>query len=131
MSDVARKLLPLDWIFEPAEKAEEGEPMEELLRQARSHGIAPKYVAKLISEFDTLSVLDAAFPKNQHIVEPLSERELEVLRLVAVGKSNQQIAGALFITRGTVKKHLNNIFGKLGVQSRTQCVVRGHELKLL
>jgi LuxR family maltose regulon positive regulatory protein len=110
---------------------DEGEPMEELLRQARSHGIAPKYLAKLLSEFDTLSVLDAAFPKNQHIVEPLSERELEVLRLVAVGKSNQQIAGALFITRGTVKKHLNNIFGKLGVQSRTQCVVRGHELKLL
>ncbi len=65
------------------------------------------------------------------MVEQLSERELEILRLVAEGNSNQQIADALFIATGTVKKHLNNIFGKLGVQSRTQCVARGRELNVL
>ncbi len=85
-----------------------------------------------------------AFPKSEvaaskskisnlqsELIEPLSERELEVLRLVAEGKSNQQIADTLIITRGTVKKHLNNIFGKLSVQSRMQCVVRARELNLL
>ena len=65
------------------------------------------------------------------MIEPLSERELEILRLVAEGKSNQQVAEALILATGTVKKHLNNIFGKLGVQSRTQCVARARELNLL
>jgi len=110
---------------------DEGTPMAELLRLAGSHGIAPKYVTKLLSEFDTLLVLEAAIPTNQPIVEPLSERELEILRLVAEGKSNRQIAEALFIATGTVKKHLNTIFGKLGAQSRTHCVARAREVNLL
>jgi len=63
--------------------------------------------------------------------EPLSERELELLRLVARGYSNRQIAEALFITLGTVKKHLNNIFGKLQVANRTQAVARARELDYL
>ncbi len=65
------------------------------------------------------------------MAEALSERELEILRLVAAGKSNQQVADALILATGTVKKHLNNIFGKLGVQSRTQCVAKARELNLL
>jgi LuxR family maltose regulon positive regulatory protein len=65
------------------------------------------------------------------LFEPLTERELEVLRLVAAGTSNRVIAARLTVTLGTVKKHLNNIFGKLDVQSRTQALARARELGLL
>ena len=108
---------------------DEGEPMAELLRHARSHGIAPKYVAKLLAEFD--KEIGKTPVQKQPLIEPLSERELEILRLVAAGKSNQHIADALIIATGTVKKHLNNIFGKLGVESRTQCIARAREINLL
>jgi len=67
----------------------------------------------------------------QPLVEPLSERELEVLRLIAEGLSNAEIAEKLVIAQGTVKRHINNIYGKLGVTSRTQAVARGRELNLL
>jgi predicted ATPase/DNA-binding CsgD family transcriptional regulator len=63
--------------------------------------------------------------------ETMSERELEVLKLAAAGLSNREIAERLFVTVGTVKKHLNNIFGKLGVERRTQAVIRARELNLL
>jgi LuxR family maltose regulon positive regulatory protein len=69
--------------------------------------------------------------KIQNLVEPLSQRELEVLRLVAVGKSNGEIAQALVIALSTVKTHTNSIFGKLQVTSRTQAIVRAHDLQLL
>lgn len=68
--------------------------------------------------------------KVQTLVEPLSERELEVLALVAAGLSNSQIADQLIVTTGTVKTHINHIFGKLSVQSRTQAVARARELGL-
>lgn len=67
----------------------------------------------------------------QALIEPLSERELEVLRLIADGLSNQAIAGRLIIAEGTVKRHINNIYGKLQVGSRTQAVAVGRELGLL
>ena len=66
-----------------------------------------------------------------NLVESLSERELEILQLVAAGLSNSQLADELIVTVGTVKKHLNNIYGKLGVASRTQAIARGRELGLL
>ncbi len=65
------------------------------------------------------------------LVEPLSAREIEVLRLVSNGLSNSEIAKQIIVTVGTVKRHLNNIFGKLGVGSRTQAIVRARELDLL
>ncbi len=70
-------------------------------------------------------------PLASTLVEPLSEREREVLTLIAQGLSNQQIADALIVSVGTVKKHLNNIFGKLAVESRTQAVARARALGLL
>jgi LuxR family maltose regulon positive regulatory protein len=67
----------------------------------------------------------------QPLPEPLSERELEVLQLVAAGKSNREISGQLFVTVDTVKKHLTHVFNKLGVGSRTQAVALARELGLI
>ena len=64
-------------------------------------------------------------------MEPLTERELEILRLIDAGLANAEIARRLVIATGTVKRHLNNIYGKLGVESRTQAIARGRELGLL
>jgi LuxR family maltose regulon positive regulatory protein len=64
-------------------------------------------------------------------VEPLTARELEVLRLIAAGKSNGEIAAAMVVAVSTVKAHINSIFGKLGVTSRTQALVRAQELGVL
>jgi LuxR family maltose regulon positive regulatory protein len=65
------------------------------------------------------------------LIEPLSDRELELLHLIAAGMSNSQIAEQLVVTVGTVKWHLNNIYGKLDVRSRTQAAARARELGLL
>ena len=65
------------------------------------------------------------------LIEPLTERELEVLHLVAAGWTDQEIADKLVITVRTVKKHVENIQGKLGVNNRTQAAVRARELDLL
>jgi LuxR family maltose regulon positive regulatory protein len=70
-------------------------------------------------------------PGSQPLIEPLSARELEVLGLIADGLSNREIAQKLFIAVGTVKRHINNIYGKLDVHSRTQAVARARELQLL
>jgi LuxR family maltose regulon positive regulatory protein len=119
---------------------DEGEPMATLLRQALSRGIRLDYVNKLLAAFNTGGPADketeqesplVSHPPAPLLIEPLTERELELLRLVAGGHSNQEIAQALFLAVGTVKKHLNNIFGKLGVSSRTQAVARARELDLL
>ena len=68
---------------------------------------------------------------DQPLVEPLTERELEVLELIAAGLTNQKIAEELVIALGTVKAHTSSIYGKLGVSSRTQAVARAREMKLL
>jgi LuxR family maltose regulon positive regulatory protein len=70
-------------------------------------------------------------PAPQPLIEPLSERELEVLRLIAAGYSNQEIADRLVIAQGTVKRHINNIYGKLQVGSRTQAVAAARDLHIL
>jgi ATP/maltotriose-dependent transcriptional regulator MalT len=68
---------------------------------------------------------------TQPLAEPLTQRELQVLALIAAGASNRDIADSLVISPNTVKKHTSNIFGKLAVASRTQALVRATELGLL
>jgi LuxR family maltose regulon positive regulatory protein len=86
-----------------------------------------RQVGRLLQEFG-----DPARPvRVPGLVEQLSPRELEVLRLVAVGKPNQQIADELFVTQDTVKKHVTHVLGKLGVVNRTQAAARGRALGLL
>ena len=63
--------------------------------------------------------------------EPLSEREHEILRLIATGASNKEIAAGLYITEGTVKNHVTHILGKLGVRDRTQAALKARELGLV
>lgn len=113
---------------------DQGMPVKTLLSQLKADSANLRiYIKKLLAAFDnTASVVpssSAGIP--QPLIEPLSGRELELLRLVAAGKSNQQIADELFLATGTVKKHLNNIFGKLDAQNRTECVARARALKLL
>jgi LuxR family maltose regulon positive regulatory protein len=72
-----------------------------------------------------------AAPNQDALVEPLSARELEVLRLVDAGLTNAEIAARLVVATSTVKTHINNLYGKLGVQTRTQALKRARELGLL
>ena len=72
-----------------------------------------------------------AIAANELLDEPLSTRELEILRLIADGLSNQEIADKLVVTMATVKKHINNLYGKLDVNSRTRAVLRAQELGLV
>ena len=95
---------------------------------------APGYVDRLLSalreEPSGLSP-QTTEPQPSLLVEPLSERECEVLRLVAAGLSNREIAQVLVIALNTVKNHLKNVYGKLAVHSRTQAVERARTLDLL
>jgi len=95
----------------------------------------PAPVLEAINEFlgDGAPVPAVGVPSttSQLPAEPLSAREVEVLRLIADGLSNQQIAERLVVSLGTVKTHVNNIYGKFGVGSRTQAIARARELNLL
>ena len=111
---------------------EEGQPMRELLAACLTQGAAPAYVTRLMQAIDPAPNEAAAPPDpNQLLIEPLSDRELEVLALIGNGLTNQAIADELVIALSTVKKHVNNIFGKLNVSSRTQAVNRAQELGIL
>lgn len=112
--------------------ADEGLPMRALLAAALAQGTDPVYVTLLMHAIDPQT--DEASPApdpNQLLIEPLSNREIEVLGLLANGLSNQAIADELVIALSTVKKHVNNIFGKLNVASRTQAVNRARDLNIL
>jgi DNA-binding NarL/FixJ family response regulator len=90
--------------------------------------LQPSITAKLIAEFARLT--EAAPKRAAALTEPLSEREAEVLRLVARGASNREIAASLVIVEGTVKNHVTSVLGKLGVTDRTQAALRARELGL-
>ncbi len=93
--------------------------------------LQPSIAAKVLAEFNRLERSAAPPPPPPPLAEPLSERELEILRLLAGGDSNKEIAAALFIAEGTVKNHVTNILGKLDARDRTQAALRGRELGLL
>ena len=90
--------------------------------------LQPSIAAKVLAEFNRLERSAAPPPP---LAEPLSERELEILRLLAAGDSNKEIAAALFIAEGTVKNHVTNILGKLDARDRTQAALRARELGLI
>lgn len=106
---------------------DEGPTMFQLLSVANSRGLAPAYTARLLAAFPPTAVRGA----QSSLVEPLSDRELEVLRLVAQGLSNQEIGERLFLALDTVKGHNRRIYDKLGVQRRTEAIARARELGLL
>lgn len=96
--------------------------------------LQPSVAAKVIAEFTRVNTAAAeSVPKNteQALVEPLSERELEVLAILSEGASNKEIAAQLYIAEGTVKNHITNILGKLGVRDRTQAALKARELNLI
>jgi DNA-binding NarL/FixJ family response regulator len=94
--------------------------------------LQPSIAAKVVAEFNRLSrARPAAPPPLAPLVEPLSDRECEVLQHLARGMSNKEIAAALNLAEGTVKNHLSNIFGKLGVLDRTQAALKAREMGLL
>ena len=90
--------------------------------------LQPSIAAKVLAEFNRLERSAAPAPP---LAEPLSERELEILRLLAAGDSNKEIAAALYITEGTVKNHVTNILGKLDARDRTQAALRARALGLI
>jgi len=89
------------------------------------------YIYKLLAAFDQQKDVQPSALSPQALVEPLSERELEVLQLIAQGFSNREISEQLFLALNTVKGHNRRIFGKLDVQRRTEAVARARELGLL
>ena len=106
---------------------DEGEAMCLLLRRAATAGIMPGYIGRLLAAFPRTS----SPHKPQPLIDPLSDRELDVLRLLADGRTNPEIAAELFLAVGTVKRHVHNILGKLNVANRREAVRRARELALL
>ncbi len=118
---------------------DEGAPMAALLQRAAQQGVTLAYVKALLSVFahfgqrpqDSPAPVDNIVEVGESLVEPLSERELEVLRLVAAGHSNQDTAEMLLISPTTVKKHLSNILGKLNTKNRTEAAAKAQRLHLI
>ena len=113
-----------------------GKPMEEFLlwgleSQSLSEPHLRVYVSKLLSHFGADFPIKSSQPTGDTLIEPLTERELEVLRLIAQGLSNREIGERLFLALSTVKGHTRIIFDKLQVQRRTEAVARARELGLL
>lgn len=115
---------------------EAGEKLIPLLREAAARGVSPDYVGRILAVMELADITGAGATPSQSkgqssLVEPLSEREIEVLRLVTAGMSNREIAAQLVISTGTVKTHVHNLCGKLGVRNRTEAAMMGKELNLV
>jgi DNA-binding NarL/FixJ family response regulator len=105
--------------------------VEAVLAAARDEAVLqPSVAAKVVARFARMPAEDPA-PRPQPLVVPLSERELQVLRLLAGGRSNREIASELFLAEGTVKNHVTNVLAKLNARDRTQAALRAHALGLL
>ncbi len=113
---------------------DEGLPMARLLSEATAHGVMPDYIGKLLAVFEAekqKSEDKSYLPLAQSLIEPLSQRELEVLQLIAQGLSNREISERLFLALDTIKGHNRRIYDKLQVQSRTEAIAHARELGLL
>jgi len=106
---------------------DEGAPLIKLLRSLP----ADEYAVQLLAVANEGPEPHSTARTSQPLIEPLSDREVEVLRLIDAGLSNQEIAQQLVVALSTVKTHINNLYGKLGVQSRTQALARAREVKLI
>ena len=113
----------------------EGSPMAHLLYEALSRKISPEYVHRLLGAFPVeepeKEEASRLHGSGSQLIEPLSERELEILQLISEGLTNQKIGGKLYLSLNTVKAHTRNIYGKLAVSSRTQAVAKARILGLL
>jgi len=118
---------------------DEGTSMAQLLSEAASRGIMPDYIGKLLAVFeagkrkseDKPPVFPEKHLDSESLIEPLSPRELEVLKLLAKGLSNREISERLYLALSTIKGHNRIIFSKLQAQSRTEAIARASELGLL
>jgi LuxR family maltose regulon positive regulatory protein len=121
---------------------DEGSRMMQLLREASAREIMPDYTDKLLAAFEAEKqpVLAASpgksedkpdLPPAEPLIDPLSQRELKILQLIAQGLSNREIGERLFLALDTIKGHNRKIFDKLQVQSRTEAIARARELGLL
>ena len=116
---------------------DEGRPMAQLLSEAAAHGIVPDYTARLLTIFEAREqrsageCADLAASSSRPLADPLSQRECEILQLIAQGLSNREIGERLFLALDTVKGHNRNLFAKLLVRRRTEAVARARELGLL
>jgi LuxR family maltose regulon positive regulatory protein len=111
---------------------DEGAPMLALLRLIKAHSSVPGYVATLLSVFgEHVSDFPLSSVAPSSLLEPLTGREREVLRLLLEGASNREIARRLVLSVNTVKRHVYNLCGKLGVQSRSQAIIRARDLHLV
>jgi LuxR family transcriptional regulator, maltose regulon positive regulatory protein len=122
---------------------DEGSSMMQLLREASAYEIMPDYTDKLLAAFTQIVLVSKSevsnptplrygdYSQKSTMVEPLSQRELEVLQLIAQGLSNREIGERLFLALDTIKGHNRRIYDKLQVQSRTEAVARARELGLL
>jgi len=132
--DIPAALAPLERALTLAEPegyvrmfVDEGPPMAVLLEAAAKHGTAPSYVRRLLA---ALGKAEDRTPVKQGLIEPLSERELEVLRLLRTDLSGPDIARELMVSLHTLRTHTNNIYTKLGVNNRRAAVRRAEELGL-
>jgi DNA-binding NarL/FixJ family response regulator len=104
--------------------------VEAVLAASRGESVLhPSVAAKVVARFAQLD--DNGGPSGQPLIVPLTERELEVVRLLAKGRSNREIAAALFLAEGTVKNHVTNVLAKLDARDRTQAALRASALGLL
>jgi LuxR family maltose regulon positive regulatory protein len=136
--DLAAALAPLERALTLAEPegyvrifVDEGQPMEALLEAAAKRDIAPRYVGHLRAAFGGTADGRPATRATQELVEPLSERELDVLRLLGSDLDGPDIARQLVVSLNTMRTHTKNIFSKLGVNNRRAAVRRATELGLL
>ncbi len=146
MKQMAEALARLEKVVRWAEPEEyrrvflnEGAAITQLLPQVRP--IAPDFIDSILADGTAndekptrplkIPTVLQSVRAEQPLIEPLSKRELEILYLVANGQSNREIAEHIYVTVGTVKKHLSNIFGKMSVKNRTQAAARARDLGLV